>query len=71
MDLVLGVDGTVAQEHVGDIADVAIFQFRRLGAADDVDVVGDGKVAHEVDEPLRVGRDLVDACKRRQSFFFQ
>ena len=50
VDLLLLVHRTVAQEDIADVVDVAVVRPRRMRAADDVDVVADRQLLHEVDE---------------------
>ena len=71
VQLVLCVDRAAAQKYIGNIADIAIFHPRRMGAADDVDMVGNRQFLHELLEPVGIFRDLLDRLGRLQLLAFQ
>src|SRR3546814_4491856 len=58
MELFLTVHRPVAQEDIGDVADVAIVDPRRVRAADDVDIIADRELFHEGEVALGIVGDL-------------
>src|SRR3546814_17769469 len=58
MELFLTLHRPVAQEDVGNVADVAIVDPRRVRAADDVDIIADRELFHEGEVALGIVGDL-------------
>jgi len=71
VQFVLRIDRTAAQEDIGYVADIAIFHARRVGAADDVDMIGNRQLLHKLLEPVGIFGDLLDRLRRLQLLAFQ
>src|SRR3546814_11127335 len=72
MQLVLRVHGAIAQEHIADVANIAILDLRRMRTANDVYVVAYRELAHKGAEAVRseerrVGKECVSTCRSRWS----
>src|SRR3546814_13376593 len=54
MQLVLRVHGAIAQEHIADVANIAILDLRRMRTANDVYVVAYRELAHKGAEAVGI-----------------
>jgi hypothetical protein len=60
MDFLLRMDSPIPEKDIGHIVNVAVGHARRVGAANDVDVIANGHVLQGIDERLRMSRERLD-----------